>query len=208
MNSKMLYDLPEDAPRPAKVLLHVCCAPCSCAILEGMKASGIDVTVFFYNPNIHPREEYDRRKEEVVRFACKLGIIMIDADYDDDQWRARVRGLENEPERGKRCEVCFALRLERAALYAHENGFPLIATSLSISRHKNQEQVHKAGFGAASRYDAVRFWDYNWRQKGGADRGAALAKEEGFYRQNYCGCVFSQRNTPKMTAPATEKPAE
>lgn len=177
-----------------KVLLHVCCAPCSCAILEGMKASGLDVTVFFYNPNIHPREEYEKRKAEIVAFASKLGVPLVDADYDTENWFARVKGLENEPERGKRCSVCFDMRLDQAARYAKANGFPFIATSLSISRHKNQEQVHEAGHAAAARFDGVRFWDYNWRAKGGADRGAALAKQEGFYRQNYCGCAYSLRN--------------
>lgn len=177
-----------------KVLLHVCCAPCSCAILEGMKASGLDVTVFFYNPNIHPREEYEKRKAEIVAFAAKIRVPFIDADYDTENWFARVKGLENEPERGKRCSVCFDMRLDQAARYAKANGFPFIATSLSISRHKNQEQVHEAGHAAAARFDGVRFWDYNWRAKGGADRGAALAKQEGFYRQNYCGCAYSLRN--------------
>lgn len=180
-----------------KVLLHVCCAPCSCAILEGMKASGLDVTVFFYNPNIHPREEYEKRKAEIVAFAAKIRVPFIDADYDTENWFARVKGLENEPERGKRCSVCFDMRLDQAARYAKANGFPFIATSLSISRHKNQEQVHEAGHAAAARFDGVRFWDYNWRAKGGADRGAALAKQEGFYRQNYCGCAYSLRNKPE-----------
>lgn len=192
------YTLAEGMEKGTKVLLHVCCAPCSCAILEGMQASGLDVTIYFYNPNIYPREEYERRKAEVVRFAGKLGVPFIDADYDDDRWLERVKGLEAEPERGKRCSVCFLKRLEKTALYAHENAFPFIATSLSISRHKNQEQVHEAGHNAASRYDNVRFWDYNWRAKGGAERGTQRAKEEGFYRQNYCGCRFSVRKQQKI----------
>jgi len=183
--------VPDDIRPP--ILLHVCCAPCSCAIIESLKESGVEVTAFFYNPNIHPFEEYERRKAEVIRFAQKLYVPFVDADYDKDAWLTRVEGLEQEPERGKRCSVCFTMRLERAALHAHENGFPVIATSLSISRHKNQAQVHEAGFAAAARYDDVTFWDYNWRQKGGADRGHALTKIEGFYRQNYCGCVYSAK---------------
>ena len=180
-------------PRGTRVLLHVCCAPCSAAILDGMLASGLKPTVFFYNPNIHPREEYDKRKAEIVAFAAKRSIPIIDADYDTDNWFARIKGLEQEPERGRRCLACFGFRLERTALYAHENGYPFIATSLTISRHKRQEQVHEAGFAAAFRYNDVTFWDYNWRQKGGVERGNALARDEGFYRQNYCGCVFSMR---------------
>ncbi|MDD3182081.1 MAG: epoxyqueuosine reductase QueH [Alphaproteobacteria bacterium] len=176
-----------------KVLLHICCAPCSCAILEGMKASGLDVTAYFYNPNIHPHEEYEKRKAEVIAFAGRLGVPFIDADYDVENWMERVKGLEAEPERGKRCSVCFEMRLARTALYAQENEFPFIAPGLSISRHKNQAQVHEAGHAAAARFEEVTFWDYNWRAKGGAERGAALAKQEGFYRQNYCGCRFSTR---------------
>ncbi|MGE4351114.1 MAG: epoxyqueuosine reductase QueH [Bdellovibrionales bacterium] len=180
-----------------KVLLHVCCAPCSCAILEGMQASALDVTIFFYNPNIHPQEEYDIRKREVVAYAQKLGIPFIDADYDTDKWFAHVKGLEQEPERGQRCTLCFEMRLTRTALYAKENGFPFIATSLSISRHKNQAQVHEAGHKAVAQVGDVTFWDFNWRAKGGSDRGAALAKQEGFYRQNYCGCAYSLQSRNK-----------
>lgn len=191
------YTYAEGMQAGTKVLLHVCCAPCSCAILEGMQASGLDVTVFFYNPNIHPQEEYEIRKREVVAYTKKLGIPFIDADYDTANWFAHVKGMEQEPERGKRCSVCFEMRLEQTARYAKANGFPFIATSLSISRLKNQAQVHEAGRAAAARFDGVRFWDTNWRAKGGADRGAALAKQEGFYRQNYCGCAYSLRDRKK-----------
>lgn len=158
-----------------------------------MKESGLDATVFYYNPNIDTRGEYEHRKTENKRFADKLGLPFIDADYDNENWLARVKGLEGEPERGKRCTVCFAMRLQCAALYAHENGFPVLATSLGISRHKDQEQVYACGRAAAGRYDDVIFWDYNWRAKGGADRGIAITKREGFYRQNYCGCLFSKK---------------
>ncbi len=175
------------------VLLHSCCAPCSCAIMEKLKESGIETTIFYYNPNIDTREEYEKRKTENKRFADKLGLPFVDADYDNENWLARVKGLEGEPERGRRCTVCFSVRLERAALYAHENGFPVFATSLGLSRLKNQEQVYEAGRAAAARYKGLLFWDYNWRKEGGADRAAALTKQEGFYRQSYCGCRFSKR---------------
>lgn len=161
--------------------------------MEGLKESGLEATVFYYNPNIDTREEYERRKTENKRFAAKLGLPFVDADYDNENWLACVKGLEDEPERGKRCTVCFAMRLQRAALYAHENGFSVLATSLGLSRLKNQEQVYACGRAATAPYDDVIFWDYNWRAKGGADRGLALTKREGFYRQNYCGCRFSKK---------------
>lgn len=188
--TRELLIAPNDAKR---VLLHSCCAPCSCAIMEALVVSGIELTVFYYNPNVHPREEYEIRKNENKRYAEKLGVPFVDADYDTDNWFARVKGLEDEPERGRRCTACFALRMERTALYAKENGFDVFATSLGISRLKNQEQVYACGHAAAAKHEGLVFWDYNWRAKGGADRGAALAKQEEFYRQNYCGCVFSKR---------------
>lgn len=160
-----------------------------------MHRNGISLTVFFYNPNIHPRDEYEVRKNENKRFADALGVAFVDADYDPPTWFAKIKGLEDEPERGKRCEACFDLRLERAALYAHNNGFKAFATSLGISRWKNLEQVNASGHRAAARYEGLTFWDQNWRKEGGSNRSAEIAKQESFYRQNYCGCIFSKRDT-------------
>ena len=142
-----------------------------------------------------PREEYDKRKNENARFAHKMGISFIDADYDPDHWFARVRGLENEPEGGKRCTKCFDLRLERSALYAFENGFPLLTSCFGISRWKDMNQVNACGHRAASRFGDVKYWDYDWRKEGGSLRMIEIAKREEFYRQKYCGCIYSVRNT-------------
>ncbi|PJG82968.1 epoxyqueuosine reductase QueH [Caviibacterium pharyngocola] len=180
-----------------KLLLHTCCAPCSGEIIQAVMASDVEFTIYFYNPNIHPQKEYLIRKDENKRFADKNGIPFVDADYDRQNWFERTQGLENEPERGKRCTVCFDMRLERTALYAHENGFPLFATSLGISRWKNMEQVYDCGRRAAARYDDVMFWDFNWRKDGGSARSDKLRKEEGFYKQEYCGCVYSLRDANK-----------
>lgn len=177
-----------------RFLLHSCCAPCSCIILSDLQSAGMDLAIFYYNPNIHPAAEYEHRKDENKRYAEKLGIPFIDADYDVDIWLERVKGLENEPERGARCSICFALRMERTALYAHENGFSAFGTSLGISRLKNQAQVYAAGQAAATRYPGLVFADINWRAQGGVERGAALAREESFYRQDYCGCAYSLRD--------------
>lgn len=180
--------------RHRKLLLHTCCAPCAGEIIAAVMASDVEFTIFFYNPNIHPHKEYLIRKNENKRFAEKNNIPFIDADYDRAQWFERVKGLEHEPERGARCTKCFDMRLERTALYAHENGFPVIATSLGISRWKNQKQVYDCGHRAASRYDNVIFWDFNWRKDGGSARSDRIRKEEGFYKQEYCGCVYSLRD--------------
>ena len=163
--------------------------------MEAMLASGIDYTIFFYNPNIHPRKEYELRKDENVRFAQKFGVPFVDADYDRDQWFARAKGMEHEPERGVRCTMCFDMRFERTALFAHENGFPVMTSSLGISRWKNMQQTNDCGARAAARYPDLVYWDYNWRKGGGANRMIEISKREAFYQQEYCGCAYSLRDT-------------
>lgn len=177
------------------VLMHSCCAPCSGEVMDAMHQSGINFSIFFYNPNIHPKKEYEIRKNENIRFAEKLGIEFIDADYDVKNWLQRAKGMEFEPERGIRCTMCFDMRFERTALYAHENGFPVITSSLGISRWKNMEQINDCGTRAAANYDGIKYWTYNWRKKGGAQRMIELSKREQFYQQEYCGCVYSLRDT-------------
>ena len=178
-----------------KVLLHSCCAPCSGEVMEAMLASGIEFTIYFYNPNIHPKKEYEIRKNENIAFAQKHGIPFIDADYDMDNWFARAKGMEQDPERGRRCTMCFDMRFERTALYAHENGFPVITSSLGISRWKNMAQINDCGHRAAAPYDDLEYWDFNWRKSGGSSRMIDISKREHFYQQEYCGCAYSLRDT-------------
>jgi len=178
-----------------KLLLHSCCAPCSGSIMEMLAEAGINYTIYFYNPNIHPEKEYLLRKDENVRFAEKLGIPFVDADYDKDNWFARAKGMEYEPERGKRCTMCFDMRFERTALYAYEQGFKIISSTLGISRWKNMEQINDSGMRAANKYPGLEYWTYNWRKKGGSQRMIEISKEEEFYQQEYCGCVYSLRDT-------------
>lgn len=165
--------------------------------MEAMAASGIDYTIFFYNPNIHPKREYEIRKTENIRFAEKHNIPFIDADYDADNWMARARGLEMEPERGARCTMCFDMRFDRTALYAHEHGFPVITSSLGISRWKDMNQINGCGERAAARYEGVTYWTYNWRKGGGSSRMIEISKREQFYQQEYCGCIYSLHDTNK-----------
>ena len=181
----------------SSLLLHSCCAPCAGEIMEAVAASEIKTTVYFYNPNIHPIQEYELRKEENKRYCQKLDFTFIDADYDKDNWFKRIKGLENEPERGERCTKCFDMRFERSALYAHENKFSLFATTLGISRWKDLDQVNNSGLRAADRYSDLNFWDFNWRKAGGSPRMIEISKREEFYQQEYCGCVYSLRDTNK-----------
>ena len=178
-----------------RVLMHSCCAPCAGELMEQMLANGIDLTIFFYNPNIHPKKEYEIRKEENIRFAEKMHIPFVDADYDVDNWFARARGMEREPERGIRCTACFDMRFERTALYAHEHGFKVITSSLGISRWKDMEQINQSGVRVASQYPDITYWTYNWRKSGGSARMYEIAKREAFYAQQYCGCIYSLRDT-------------
>jgi len=187
-------ELPAEAT-DNRVLMHSCCAPCAGDLMERMQESGIEVTIFFYNPNIHPRKEYLIRKEENIRFAQKLGMPFVDADYDVQNWFSRAKGLEHEPERGVRCTKCFDMRFERTALYAAENNFKIITSSLGISRWKNMEQINDCGIRAAQNYDGVTYWTYNWRKEGGGARMYEIAKREEFYKQEYCGCIFSLRDS-------------
>jgi epoxyqueuosine reductase len=187
--------LPNEAGDDNRVLMHSCCAPCAGDLMERMKASGIDLTIFFYNPNIHPKREYEIRKNENKRFAEKLEIPFIDADYDVQNWFARAKGLEDAPERGERCTKCFDMRFERTALEAHEKGFKTITSSLGISRWKNMDQINGSGIRAASHYPEINYWTYNWRKAGGASRMYEIAKREEFYKQEYCGCIFSLRDS-------------
>ena len=185
-------ELPQGA---GKLLLHSCCAPCSGEVMEALIFSGIDFTIYFYNPNIHPLKEYELRKDENIRFAEKHNIPFVDGDYDTDNWFARAKGMEHEPERGIRCTMCFDMRFERTALFAHENGFPVISSSLGISRWKNFDQINDCGIRAAGHYPGITYWTFNWRKKGGSSRMLDISKKENFYMQEYCGCAYSLRDT-------------
>lgn len=179
----------------SEVLMHTCCAPCSIAIIDKMHKAGIKLSLFFYNPNIHPKKEYEIRKNENIRYAQKVGIPFIDADYDVQNWFARAKGMEYEPERGVRCTMCFDMRFDRTALYAHEHGFKVFTSSLGISRWKNMEQINECGARSAGHYPDLTYWTYNWRKDGGGAKMYERSKEENFYKQEYCGCIYSLRDT-------------
>jgi hypothetical protein len=175
------------------VLLHACCAPCSSAIVEWLIQNGVRPTIYYYNPNIWPLREYEIRKEESKRHAESLGLTWIDGDYDHEQWLHGVCGLENEPERGRRCEQCFTLRLMATAQKARELGIRFFTTTLASSRWKRLDQITRAGETAAAAFDGTEFWAQNWRKGGLQERRNQLLREYQFYNQQYCGCEFSFR---------------
>ena len=170
-----------------KLLLLSCCAPCSVGVISSLKKQGVNFTVLFYNPNIQPETEYIRRRDENMRVCNKLSIPFKELEYDPETWKQAVKGLENEPEKGKRCDACFYLRLKKACEYAKENGFTCVSSVLGISRWKDFDQVCRAGKKAEAEtgipYDCT-----NWRKNGGLEKSERLAKEMNLYRQTYCGC--------------------
>ena len=140
-------------------------------------------------------DEYEIRKEENIRYAEKLGMAFVDWDYNVREWFERTRGMEWEPERGARCTACFDMRFEVTADYAAEHGFDLISSTLGISRWNNMDQINGCGDRAAARYLGMTYWTFNWRKEGGAQRMIEISKREEFYQQEYCGCVYSLRDT-------------
>ena len=188
-----------EAPMGEKmVLLHTCCAPCSSAIIEAMMQNGITPVIYYCNPNIYPQQEYEIRKNECTRYAQSLGLEIVDADYDHENWLEAMKGLENEPERGGRCLKCFKLRLLRTAQYARQRGIKVITTTLASSRWKSLDQINEAGQWACNNMippsdGDVIWWDQNWRKGGLQERRNQILKEYDFYNQLYCGCEFSMR---------------
>lgn len=178
-----------------KLLIHSCCGPCSSAVLERLHDE-YDVTVFYYNPNIAPPEEYARRLDTQREIIAKLPfggeIGLIEGPYEPDVFLSAVKGLESEPEGGRRCAVCFDLRLLRTAQCAAERGFELFTTTLTISPHKNAPLINEIGERIAAGCGVP--WLYSdFKKKDGYLRSIRLSEEYGLYRQNYCGCAFSIR---------------
>jgi predicted adenine nucleotide alpha hydrolase (AANH) superfamily ATPase len=194
---QLKQSLPDDLRNGASkgILLHSCCAPCSGSMIKELVDLGLAVTILWYNPNIHPKKEYEIRKEENLKYAIKLGIPFVDLDYDVEEWYKRAMGLDYEPERGSRCTMCFDMRMERTALYAHENGFHYITTTNATSRWKDVKQVNESGIRAAGKYPDVHFWEYNWQTDQMTQRKYEISASERFYKQEYCGCSFSLRDS-------------
>ena len=185
----------EQEGRVPRLLIHSCCAPCSSYVLEYL-SNWFSITVFYYNPNIYPQEEYFRRLREQEGLLARMEFLhpvhLVAGEYDTAAFYAVAKGLEQEPEGGERCFACYALRLRQAAALAAAQGFDYFTTTLSISPHKNAQKLHEIGLAAAQEY-GTNYLPSDFKKKGGYQRSIALSKEFGLYRQDYCGCIFSQR---------------
>ncbi|MHC1786034.1 MAG: epoxyqueuosine reductase QueH [Christensenellales bacterium] len=183
--------LPEAGEKP-RLLLHCCCAPCSTAVLERLSRK-LAVTLFYYNPNIDSAQEHERRAGELARLAEASGLAegTVILPYAPDSFYQAVRGLEDEPEGGLRCQSCFHLRLREAARYAKREGYPLFTTTLTISPRKDAALLNRLGESIAHE-EGVAFLASDFKKRGGFLRSTQLSRTYGLYRQDYCGCVFSR----------------
>ena len=197
---KMNYDkemtkIIDTISEPKKLLLHSCCAPCSSACIERL-TNFFDITILYYNPNIEPYEEYLKRKKEEIRFIKEYPNIhkldIIDCDYDNDLFLNIATGLEEEPERGKRCLRCYNLRMEYTAKKAKELGYDYFATTLTLSPLKDSQVLNKIGYALSKKYD-ISYLPSDFKKQNGYKRSIELSKEYNLYRQNFCGCKYSRK---------------
>jgi len=172
-----------------KIVLHICCGVCAAGVVERLTSEGHQVLGLFYNPNIHPPEEYHRRLEAACRVAQELNFPLEAAPYTPKEWLKETSGLENEPEGGERCQVCFRLRLKQVYLYMKEHGYDAFATTLTISPHKSAEVINRIGWEVGGESFLAR----DFKKKACFQRAMEMAKKWALYRQNYCGCIYSQR---------------
>ena len=172
-----------------KLLLHSCCAPCSSGVLDDLREN-YDITVFFYNPNIYPSDEYEKRAKEQEKYLTQIGISYIICDYEPEEYVKEIKGLEKEPEGGKRCEKCFRLRLRATADYAKKHNYDLFTTTLTVSPHKNFELINQIGNELSEEYD-IPFLEANFKKNDGYLKSINNSKLYNIYRQNYCGCKHS-----------------
>lgn len=176
------------------LLLHSCCAPCSSYVISYL-TNYFNITIYYYNPNISPIEEYEKRKEEQIKLIKELEtknkLSILDCDYENEIYEQTIKGLEKEPERGKRCIKCYKLRLEKTAKTAKENNFDYFTTTLSVSPYKNSNLINEIGENLEKEYN-VKWLYSDFKKKDGYKKSIELSKKYNLYRQNYCGCIYSK----------------
>ncbi len=200
--SRMMEDqielLVKEGLKPG-LLIHVCCAPCSSSVIEVLEKY-FSIGLYFYNPNIYPEEEHDRRFSELKKFLADAGhsekIELFYEKYTPMEFAGCVQGLENEPERGRRCHSCYGLRLSKTAQKAKEKGFEYFTTTLTVSPHKNADIINSIGEELSTVYE-VKFLNSDFKKKNGFKRTVELSGEYDLYRQDYCGCEFSMKSEQK-----------
>ncbi len=172
------------------ILLHSCCGPCSSSVIERL-SEFFNITVLYYNPNIEPQEEYEKRKQVQLGLLKELNIPFIDSPYENDKYHDLVKGLEHEPEGGARCHVCYGFRLKYTAKVAKENNFDYFCTTLTVSPYKNSEVINKIG-SAIGEEIGIKYLYSDFKKRDGYKRSLELCKKYCLYRQNYCGCLYAK----------------
>ncbi|MCK5548736.1 MAG: epoxyqueuosine reductase QueH [Thermoplasmata archaeon] len=180
------------------MLLHVCCAPCSTHVIDKLR-SEYELTCYFYNPNIYPQEEYLKRLGEFRAYAEKTGVGFAEGDFDSERWMTLTESLKDEKEGGKRCDVCYQMRLEETARYASESGFDAFTTTLSISPRKRADIINRLGIDTAKAHN-IRFLEEDFKKGDGFKHSVEMSKEEEMYRQDYCGCIYSKAERDERKA--------
>lgn len=181
------------SPEKKKLLLHVCCGPCSTQCLKEL-LKDYEVTMFFYNPNIHPQSEYFRRLEAAEKVSKHFRVPLKEGNFDVEDWLELIQSFEEAPEGGKRCNICFYMRLEETAKFAKENNFDMFTTTLSISPHKNSETINRLGKMFGKKY-CITWLESDFKKNDGFKKSIELSKELGLYRQIYCGCFYCDKKT-------------
>ncbi len=172
-----------------KVVLHICCAVCAAGVVERLTAEGHEILGFFYNPNIYPAQEYERRLEATYKVAKELNFPLEVAPYELKEWFKETNSLKHEPEGGRRCEVCFRLRLKKTYLYMVDSGWDAFTTTSTVSPYKSAEVINNIG----QEIGGDKFLMRDFKKRDGFKRTMQLAKQWGLYQQNYCGCIYSMR---------------
>lgn len=177
-----------------KLLLHSCCGPCSSYVITYL-TKYFDITILYYNPNIYPYEEYLKRKNEQIKLINEINNInelnILDCDYDNDIYNEQIEGLENEPERGNRCRVCYRMRIEKTAKEAKKLGYDYFCSTLSVSPYKNAEWINEFGKEMEDIYN-IKWLYSDFKKKNGYKESIQLSNKYNLYRQNYCGCIYSK----------------
>lgn len=186
----MMMDIINSNNGKKTILLHSCCGPCSSACIDRLKEY-FDITVIYYNPNIEPLDEYIHRKKEQIRLLKEWNIKFMDSDYDNDVWKEKTKYLSEELEGGKRCSVCFGIRLKYTAKKALEEGFDYFGTTLTVSPHKNSQLINKIG-GSIGENLGIKFLYSDFKKKEGYKKSIEFSKQYNLYRQDYCGCLYSK----------------
>jgi len=192
---KLCLDEISNITKPKKILLHSCCAPCSSYVITFL-SNYFDITVLYYNPNIYPYEEYEKRKKEQIKLIntlqTKNKLNFLDCDYDNELYNEKIKGLEQCKEGGNRCSICFNLRLEKTAILAKKNNYDYFCSTLTVSPHKNSKLINEIGETISNKYN-IKWLYSDFKKNEGFKQSIELSKKYDLYRQDYCGCIYSKK---------------